>query len=170
MIWVTVSSWSCFCWLHRASPRSKEYNQSDFAIEHLVMSTCRVFSCVVGRGCLLWSVYSFGKTLLAFDLFCTPSLNLPVTLGISWLPTFAFQSPIMKRISLFAVSSRRTCCFIELFDFSFFGISDWGIDLDYCDVEWFTLQMNQDHSFVFEIAPKYCSLNSCWLGRLLYFF
>ena len=31
----------------------KEYNQSDFGVDHLVMSTCRVFSCVVGRGCLL---------------------------------------------------------------------------------------------------------------------
>ena len=26
--------------------------------------------------------------------FCTPRPNLPVTLGISWCPTFAFQSPI----------------------------------------------------------------------------
>ena len=32
------------------------------------MSMCRVFSCVVGRGCLLWPVSSFGKTLLAFAL------------------------------------------------------------------------------------------------------
>ena len=31
----------------------KEYNQSDFSVDHLVMSMCRVFSCVVGRGCLL---------------------------------------------------------------------------------------------------------------------
>ena len=29
---------------------------------------CRVFSCVVGRGCLLWPVRSLGKTLLAFAL------------------------------------------------------------------------------------------------------
>ena len=28
----------------------------------------RVFSCVVGRGCLLWPVHSLGKTLLAFAL------------------------------------------------------------------------------------------------------
>ena len=32
------------------------------------MSMCRVFSCVVGRGCLLWPVRSLGKTLLAFAL------------------------------------------------------------------------------------------------------
>ena len=25
----------------------KEYNQSDFSIDHLVMSMCRVFSCIV---------------------------------------------------------------------------------------------------------------------------
>ena len=29
-----------------------------------------------------------------------------------------------------------------------------GIDLDYCDIEWFALEMNRDHSVVFEIAPK----------------
>ena len=33
-----------------------------------MMSMCRVFSCVVGRGCLLWSVHSLDKTLLAFAL------------------------------------------------------------------------------------------------------
>ena len=29
---------------------------------------CRVISCLVGRGCLLWPVCSFDKTLLAFAL------------------------------------------------------------------------------------------------------
>ena len=33
--------------------------------------------------------------------FCTPRPNFPVTPGISWLPTFAFQSPMMKRTSFF---------------------------------------------------------------------
>ena len=46
------------------------------------------------------------------------------------------------------------------FQFSFFGISGWGIELDYCDVEWFSLETNQDHSVVFEIAPKDCILDS----------
>ena len=31
--------------------------------------------------------------------FCTPMPNLPVTPGISWLPIFVFQSPMMKRTS-----------------------------------------------------------------------
>ena len=26
--------------------------------------------------------------------------------------------------------------FIELFNFSFSSITGWGIDLDYCDIEW----------------------------------
>ena len=38
--------------------------------------------------------------------------------------------------------------------------SGWGIDLDYCDIEWFTLEMNRDHSVIFEIAPKYCISDS----------
>ena len=49
-------------------PGYKKYNQSDFSIDHLVSSMCRVFSDVVGRGCLLWPVHSLGKTLLAFVL------------------------------------------------------------------------------------------------------
>ena len=55
----------------------KEYNQSDFSIDHLVMSMCSVVSCVVGRGFLLWPVHSLGKALLAFALlhFVPPYLH-----------------------------------------------------------------------------------------------
>ena len=42
-----------------------------------------------------------------------------------------------------------------MFSFSFFGISGWGIDLDYCDIEWFALETNRDYSVVFEITSKY---------------
>ena len=35
-----------------------------------------------------------------------------------------------------------------------------GIDLDYRDIEWFAFEMNRDHSVVFEIALKYCILDS----------
>jgi len=48
--------------------RYAEYNQSDFSVDHLVMSMCRVFSCVVGRGYLLRPVHFLGKTLLVFAL------------------------------------------------------------------------------------------------------
>ena len=49
--------------------------------------------------------------------------------------------------------------FIEPFNFSFFSVTGWGIDLD-CDTEWFALETNRDHSVVFEIASKYCILDS----------
>ena len=32
--------------------------------------------------------------------------------------------------------------------------------LNYCDIEWFALEMNRDHSDVFEIASKYCISDS----------
>ena len=35
-----------------------------------------------------------------------------------------------------------------------------GIDLDYCDIEWFALKTNRDHSVIFEIASKSCILDS----------
>ena len=37
-----------------------------------------------------------------------------------------------------------------------FSNSGWDIDLDYCDIEWFALETNRDHSVIFETAPKYC--------------
>ena len=44
----------------------------------------------------------------------------------------------------------------ESINLSFFSLSGCGIDLDCCDVGWFALEMKQDHSVVFEIAPKLC--------------
>ena len=38
--------------------------------------------------------------------------------------------------------------------------SGWGIDLDYGDTEWFVLETNKDHSVIWEIASKYCILDS----------
>ena len=44
------------------------------------------------------------------------------------------------------------------FNFSLFGINGWGIDLDYCDIEWFVLEMNPDLSVIFEVEPS----TACW--------
>ena len=49
---------------------------------------------------------------------------------------------------------------IELFNFSFFSITGWDIGLDYRDIEWFALEMNKDHSVIFETASKYCISDS----------
>ena len=49
--------------------------------------------------------------------------------------------------------------FIEPFNFSFFSLTDQGLDLDYHDIEWFALETDRDHSVIFEIASKYCILD-----------
>ena len=33
--------------------------------------------------------------------------------------------------------------------------------MDYCDGEWFALEMNREHSVVFKIASKYYISDSC---------
>ena len=49
--------------------------------------------------------------------------------------------------------------FIEPFKFSFFSITGLGIALDYCDIEWFALEINRSFC-VFATASKYCNLDS----------
>ena len=49
---------------------------------------------------------------------------------------------------------------MEPFNFSFFNITGRGIDLDYHDTELPALETNRDHSAIFEIATKYCILDS----------
>ena len=69
MTCATVSSWSCFCWLYTASPSLATKNIISLILVFTIWwSMCRVFSCVVERGCLLWAVHSLGKTLLPFAL------------------------------------------------------------------------------------------------------
>ena len=106
MIWPTVSSWSCFCWLYRASPSLASKN-----IINLISASTIWWRPCVGYSLVLLKkgICSDQCVLLAelFSLclasFCTPRPNLPVTPGASWLPTFAFQSPIMKRTSFLGV-------------------------------------------------------------------
>ena len=50
--------------------------------------------------------------------------------------------------------------FIELLDFSLISINGWCIHFYYYVVGWFVLELNQEHSLIFEIAPKYCILDS----------
>ena len=49
---------------------------------------------------------------------------------------------------------------LEWVNFSFYSVNGWGIDLDYSDTEWFTLETNRDHSVIFEMVPKYCISDS----------
>ena len=112
------------------------------------MSTRRVFSCVVGRGCLLWPVRSLGKTLLAFALLHS-ILQGQISLLLQVLLDFLLlhSSPLSWKGHLFWVLVLEDL--IEPYNFSFFSITGQGIDLDYCKTEWFALEMNRDHSVIF---------------------
>ena len=68
------------------------------------MSTFRVFSCGVARVFAMNSVFSWQNSISLWPAsFCIPRPNLPVTPGISWLPTFAFQSPLLKGTSFWVL-------------------------------------------------------------------
>ena len=109
MIWATVSSWSCFCWLYRASSSSAAKN----IINLIFVLTIWWCPCVKSSLVLLEEGLCYDQCIswqnsvsLCPASFCTSRPNLPVTPDISWLPTFAFQSPMIKKTSFFGVSSR----------------------------------------------------------------
>ena len=106
MIWATVISQSCFCWLYRASPSLAGKNIINL-ISVLTIWWC---PCVESSLVLLEEVVCYNQCVLlaklylplpCFILYSRP--NLPVTPGVSWLPTFAFQSSIMKRTSFWVL-------------------------------------------------------------------
>ena len=91
--------------------------------------------------------------------FRTPRPNLPVTPGVSWLPTFAFQSPIMKRISFLGVSSKRSYRFPQnhLTSASSALLVGHRLELPWY---WMVCLGNRDNSVIFEIASNYCISDS----------
>ena len=135
-------------------------------------SIWRVISCVLGQGCLLWPVCSLNRTLLAFVLlhFVLQDQTC-LLLQISLVFLLFHSNPLWWKGHLFLVLVLEGLeVFIESVNFRFFSYRGWGIDLDYCNVEFFALETNWDHSVIFGIAPKYCLLDSCWLWGLFNFF
>ena len=109
--------------------------------------------------CLLGPVCSFDKTLLAFSLLhfvlqAQTCLLLQVSLHFLLL----HSSPLWWEVHFWGVLVLE--CLVMPLILSFFSVSGWGMDLDYCAIEWFVLEMNWDHSVVFEIAFEYCILDS----------
>ena len=102
MIWATVSSQSCCCWLYRASPSLAAKNIINL-ISVLTIWWCpcvEFLLCCWKRVFVMTSVFPWWNFVSLFPAsVCTPRPNFPVTPGISWLPTFTFQPPIMSRTS-----------------------------------------------------------------------
>ena len=105
MIWATVSSRSCFCWLDRAFPSLA----AKTVINLISVLTTWKCPCVESPLVLLEEGICYDQCINAFScqnsvsfcpaLFCAPRPSKTLTWGISWLPTFAFQSSMMKRAS-----------------------------------------------------------------------
>ena len=121
----------------------KECNQSEFGIDHLVMSMCKVVSCVVEKGGSLWLVDSLGRILLTFALLhfvLQGQTCLLFQASLDFL--FLHSNPLSWKGHLFLllvleglVGLHRTGQLHLL----------WHQWLGYCDVEWFALKMNQEH-------------------------
>ena len=162
MIWAIVSCQSYFCWMYRASPSLAARNIINLILVLTIWwcHMCRVFSCVVGRGCLLWPVHSLGKTLIAFALFHSVHQGQICLLFQVFLDFLLLHSsPLYWKGHIFWVVVLKGLVGLHRTNFNFFSITGWGIDLDYCDVEWFALETNRNHSVIFEIASKYCILD-----------
>ena len=71
---------------------------------------------------------------------------------------------MIKRTSSFAIRSRRSCrsSWDRSTSASLALLVRAYIDLDYCDIEWFALETNRDHSVIFENASKYC-ISDCFV-------
>ena len=126
------------------------------------MSMCRVFSCVVGRGCLLWPVHSLGKTLLAFDLIhFVLQGQICLLLQVSLDFVHLHLSPLYWKGHLFwvlvlecLVGLHRTVR-LQLLRHQWLG--HW-LGLLWCWMVY--LEPSWDHFVIFEVAPKYCISDS----------
>ena len=92
--------------------------------------------------------------------FCTPRSNLRVTPSISWLPTFAFQTPRMKMTSFLVLVLEGLLDlhrFVQLHHLWQYRL---GHRLGLLGYWMICLEMNRDHPVIFETAHKNCISDS----------
>ena len=156
MIWTTASSRPYFCWLYRASPSlaTKNIINLILVLTILVISLCRVMSCVVGKGCLLWPLCSLDKTLPALLHFVLQDQTyLLLCISLDFIPLHC--NPLWWKGHFFfflVLDLESVVVFHRTGELQFLWHSGWGIDFDYCDIEWFVLEINWDHTGIFKIA------------------
>ena len=123
------------------------------------MSMCSLLLCFLMMMFPMTSAFSWPNSIsLCPASFCTPRTNFPVTPAVSWLPTFAFQSLPWKGHWVLVLESlvglHRTVQLQLLQHYSLghrFGLL------------WYWMVCcgnDRNHSVVFEIASKYCILDS----------
>ena len=96
-------------------------------------------------------------------LFCTPRPNLPVSPGISWLPTFSFQSPMMKRTSFFffflKLVLKGHACLHRTGQLQLLWHQWLMHRLGLLCIEWFALEVNRDQSVLWLDPSTACLVN-----------
>ena len=122
--------------------------------------------CCWKRVFAMTSAFSWQNSIsLCPTSFHTPKPNLPVTPDVSWLPTFAFQSPVMKGYLFWVlilkglIGLHRT---VQLLQHYWLGHR--------LGLLWYwmvCLGNNRDHSVIFEIASKYC-ISDCFVDHDAY--
>ena len=148
------------------------------------MSICRVFSCVVGRGCLLWPVCSLGKTLLACPCVIPYSkAKFACTPGVSWLPTFTLQSlDIILKSRDITLSTTVRLVKAMVFPVVMYGCESWPVKkAEHWRIDAFELwcwrrllrvpwpEGRSNQSILKEISPEY-SLEGLMLKLKLQYF
>ena len=164
MIWATVSSWSCFCWLYRASPSLAAKNIINLIFIFMIWwSLCVVSSLMLleegvsnDQGILL------AKPLLAFVVlhFVIQSQTC-LLLQVSLEFLLLHSNPLWWKGNIFGVLVLE--CLVDLHRTIRLHLLQhyWlDIDLDYCDIEWLALETKSGHSAVFDIASKNCISHS----------
>ena len=153
MIWATVSSQSCCCWLYRASPSLTAKNiLSLISVLSVWWCPCGVVSCwrvFAVTGASSWqnsvslpcfSLYSKARfacysRCLLISYFCIPVLYNERT---------SFWVLVLEGL----VGLDRTIQ-LQL-------LQHWGIDLDYCDIKWFALEMNRSFCRFWDCTDSNC--------------
>ena len=136
------------------------------------MSMCRVFSCVVGRGCLLWPVCSLGKMLLAFALLHSV-LQGQICLLLQVFLDFLLlhYSPLWWKGHLFLAFVLEVLVglqrMVQLQLLWHYGL---GHRLGLLWYEWFVLETNRSFCHFWECTQALHFGLFCWLWGLLHFF
>ena len=110
MIWATVSSRSCFCWLYRTSPSLAIKN-----IIYLILILTIWWCLCVEQSLVLFEVVCYAQFVLLQNSvnhcpasFCISRPNLPVTSDIFLTSYFCVPVPYDEKDIFFGVSSRRS--------------------------------------------------------------
>ena len=107
-------------------------------------------------------MHVLGKTLLVFALLHSAFQGQFACYSRCFLTSFfCIPLPYNKKDTVFGVLVLQGLVGLhKTIQLQFLQCYWLVIDLDNCDIEWFALEMNWDHS-VFEVASKYCISDSC---------